>query len=171
MTSWFSICSLKQRFLQPVSKFWDLQTFQRFKFFFFKATQPQFSHVCLSSWWVVTAVSLAFAQKQALVLGRPGIRNSPINLVLDIYVTVNWQLCQKRYPLSNIKWLYCGLRYATHWSDVFLKSSTDQFVVFNLSRAQVNLFQFAFILGDRGALNRDYRMFVVKVYCKIEKRL
>ena len=78
MTSWFSFRCLKQRFLKPVSKFWDLQTFQRFKFSFFSATQPQFSLVCLSSWWEVTPISLAFGQKQALVPGRSGIPNSPI---------------------------------------------------------------------------------------------
>ena len=72
-----------------------------------------------------------------------------------------------RWPISND----CIAGSGMQLSDVFLKSSADQFVVFNLSRAQINLFQFAFILGDRGALNRDYRMFVVKVYCKIEKRL
>ena len=46
---------------------------------FFSPTQPQFSHVCLSSWWEVTCISLVFVQKQTLVLGLPGIWNSPIN--------------------------------------------------------------------------------------------
>ena len=77
MTSWFSLCCLKQWFLKPVS-FEASKNFQRFKFCSFSPTRPQFSRVCLSSWWEVTPISLTFAQKQALVLGRPGIRNSPI---------------------------------------------------------------------------------------------
>ena len=78
MTSWFFICCLKQWFLNPVSTFWDLQNLSTLQMFLFSATQPRFPHVCLSSWWEVTRVSLPFAQKQELVLGRPGIRNSPI---------------------------------------------------------------------------------------------
>ena len=64
-----------------VSKLFEAsKPFQGFKFCLFSPTQPQFSHVCLSSWWEVTRISLAFAHKQALVLGRPGIRNSPIHV-------------------------------------------------------------------------------------------
>ena len=59
--------------------------FSVLNFSFFSPTQPQFSYVCLSSWWEVTRISLAFAQKQALVLGRPGIRNSPINTFFYMY--------------------------------------------------------------------------------------
>ena len=65
MTSWFSFCCLKQWFPKPVNKFWDLQNLSKFQIFFFSATQPQFSHVCFSSWWEMTRISLAFAQKQA----------------------------------------------------------------------------------------------------------
>ena len=82
MTSWFSLCCLKQWFLKPVSKFWGLQNLSTVQILLFSPTQQQFSHVCLSSWWEVTRISLAFAQKQALVLGHPGIRNSPIMRVL-----------------------------------------------------------------------------------------
>ena len=44
----------------------------------FLVIQLQFSHVCLSSCQEVTRISLAFARKQALAQGRPGIRNLPI---------------------------------------------------------------------------------------------
>ena len=42
----------------------------------FLATQWQFSHVCLSSWWEVPFISLTFAQNQALILhvGQSGIQ-------------------------------------------------------------------------------------------------
>ena len=71
MTSRFSLCCLKQWFLKPVSKFGGLQNLPTFQIFLF------FCNVCLSPWWEVTRISLAFAQKQVLVLGRPGIRHSP----------------------------------------------------------------------------------------------
>ena len=60
---------------------------------FFAATQPQFSHVCLSSCWEMTRISLTFAQKQALVLGRPGIRNSLIwvSALKSLMENANWR--------------------------------------------------------------------------------
>ena len=49
--------------IKPVSKFWGLQNLSTFQIFLFFCE--------------VTRISLAFAQNQALVLGCPGIRNSP----------------------------------------------------------------------------------------------
>ena len=110
------LCCLKQWVLKPVSKFWDLQNLSTFKSFFLNPTQPQFSYVCLSSWWEVTRISLAFAQKQALVLGRPGIGNSPISKLLmlrqaklQVLIIFNiwayWLLTQ--WPnLTSYYWIY-----------------------------------------------------------------
>ena len=63
MTSQFSLCCLKKWFLKPVSKFWGLQNLSTFQIFLFFCE--------------MTGISFAFAQNQALVLGCPGIRNSP----------------------------------------------------------------------------------------------
>ena len=65
MTSWFPFCCLKQPFLKPVSKFWDLQNLSTFQIFLFLGNSDAvFSLVCLSSCWEVTRISLAFAQNK-----------------------------------------------------------------------------------------------------------
>ena len=88
MTSWFSFCCLKQWFLKPVSKFWDLQNLSTFQIFlfFWQLSRSFLMFVCLSfeKWPALASLS----RKKALVLGRPGIRNSPI-VTWHYYVTDN----------------------------------------------------------------------------------
>ena len=108
MTSWFSFWCLKQWFLKPVSKIWDLQNLSTFQIFLFSETHSQFSHVCLSSWWEVTRISLAFANKQALVLGCPGIRNSRIT-----ERHVEWIV----YLIRRDTWETCGTIHRRKMSD------------------------------------------------------
>ena len=104
VTNWFSFCCLKQWFLKPVSTFWDFKNLSTFQIFLFLSTQQQFSHVCLFSWWEVTCISLAFAQEQALVLGRPGIRNSPINRFNNF--TFNCRFITQNYFSDKRKFLF-----------------------------------------------------------------
>ena len=90
MTSWLSLCCLKQWFLKPVSNFWGLQNLSTFQMSLFFSNSASVFSCCLSSWWEVTRINLAFAQKQALVLGLRGIRNLPIWVALEtIYTPVN----------------------------------------------------------------------------------
>ena len=82
MTSWFSFCCSKQWFLKPVRTFWGLRNLSTFQIFLsFGNSSAVFS--CLFVFLVRSdRISLAFAQKQALVLGRPRIWNSPIRSVI-----------------------------------------------------------------------------------------
>ena len=47
--------------------------------------------------------------------------NLIVDILMDIHAMVNWQL-SKRYPLTSVALLYCGLNCTTHWGDeVFFK--------------------------------------------------
>ena len=82
--SWFSFCCSKQWFLKPASKFGAHQNLKPLRFSSLSSNPAAISS-CFRCLFVflpkVTRISLTFARKQALVLGRPGIRNLPISVV------------------------------------------------------------------------------------------
>ena len=73
MTNWLPFCHLKQWFLK--SKFWDLSNLSTLQILLFSATNSRrfVMFVCLlgEKWPALPSLS----SKQAVVLGRPGIRN------------------------------------------------------------------------------------------------
>ena len=88
-TSWISLCCLKRWFPKPVSKFWALRNYSKLKIFLSSAIQLQFFFFMFV---YLLNISRAFAQKQALVLGRLGIRNLPIaNQRADIKFYASFQ--------------------------------------------------------------------------------
>ena len=82
--SWFSFCCSKQWFLKSASKFGAHQNLKPLRFSSLSSNPAAISSCfrCLFDFLPkVTRISLSFARKQALVLGRPEIRNLPIFVV------------------------------------------------------------------------------------------
>ena len=63
--------------------------------------------------------------------------NTQANILLDIYVIVNWQLSNRVSTDQGVAWLYRGVKFTTHWSaDMFFYSYPA--VGFNWLQAQVH---------------------------------
>ena len=90
--SWFSFCCSKQWFLKPASKFGAHQNLKTLRFSSFSGNAVTVSSCLFVFLPKVTRISLSFARKQALVLGRSGIRNSnsgyfpPCNAVVMVKI-------------------------------------------------------------------------------------
>ena len=73
-------CCSKQWFLKPASKFGAHQNLNPLRFSSFSGNPAAVSSCLFVFLPKVTRISLSFARKQALVLGRSGIRNLPISV-------------------------------------------------------------------------------------------
>ena len=78
--NWFSFCCSKQWFLKPASKFGAHQNLKPLRFSSFSGNPASVSSCLFVFLPKVTRISLSFARKQALFLGRSGIRNLPISV-------------------------------------------------------------------------------------------